>query len=223
MQKVLEQNRILKHLDKEDIRTLAEVATAKYYKKGDIICKKNQASYGVFMIAAGCVTEYAMDGNEFAIFLKEGGASDCFGELAVLLEEAYYTSVVALSDTSVIIIPKGVFNTVMWHKKRAMKDVLSTCIARLQKSVQRSISHTMFHAEGRLAYIILMLHKERRQDYIRVTQENLSSRCGIARQTASTILNQWKKEHLIEIHRGKLTVLNADALLEIAMHSAKNA
>lgn len=214
---------ILQDLDDKDIQTLVEASKPMTFNKGDMIFKKGRTANQIYIILKGTVTEYAMDGNDFTVVIKDGGKGDCFGELAVLLEENYLTSVAALTDLKVLTITAETFSEVMWRSKKSIQAVLSDCIHRLQKSAQKSISYTMFNSEGRLAYILVMMHNENKEEgYIRATQETLSTKCGIARQTASTILNTWKKDGIIDIRRGKIYVHNADDLMQIAMQGAKS-
>lgn len=214
---------IFEHLADDKMVQLLEASKTKVFKKGDMIFKKGRAAKQVYIILKGTVTEYAMDGNDFTVVIKDGGKGDCFGELAVLLEENYLTSVAALTDLRVLILPAEIFSEIMWSSKKSMQAVLSDCIHRLQKSAQKSISYTMFNSEGRLAYILVMMHNENKGvGFIRATQETLSTKCGIARQTASTILNEWKRDGIIDVRRGKIFVHSPDELMQIAMEGAKS-
>lgn len=222
MQSFLSTVALFKDLSKEALEMLVSVSEEYLYNKGDIICKKNTRAYRVYILKTGDVTEFAMDHNDFTVAIKKGKPKDCFGELGVLLGDNYVTTVVAASDVSLIAIPEDKFKEIIWEHHSAIKEILSLCLKRLQKSAQKSISYTMFNSEGRLAYTLLMLNNEKTHPkYIKVTQNSLSNKCGIARQTASLILNKWKKEGLIQIERGKLILLKTEKLTDIAMNGAK--
>ncbi|MCK8060627.1 MULTISPECIES: Crp/Fnr family transcriptional regulator [unclassified Fusibacter] len=211
------------HLGEEDIELLLDHSELVLLEPKDFVCRKGREARQVFMVLSGTVSEYAIDGNEFTIMIKEGGKHDCFGELAVLLEKPYITSVVALGKVKVLAINAHLFSRILWQNKSAIQEVLALCIKRLQLSAQKSISYTHFNAEGRLAYILLMMQNEKRDmEYIKATQEGLSERCGIARQTASVILNEWKRDGILSIGRGKIRIHDEEALTEIALYSAKN-
>lgn len=214
---------IFSHLDDKYLEILLEKATELQYEKGEIICKKDSYARVVYIIKSGCVTELAMDNNGFSIMVKERRTYDCFGELGVLLGDCYATTVVASSAVTIISIPEEVFSEVFWENQSVIKELLSLCLRRLQRSAQKSLSLTMFNSEGRLAYMLLMMENEKKDlKYIKVTQEILSTRCGIARQTASTILNSWKKSNIIDIKRGKIKVIDVEALTDIVISSAKS-
>jgi|GEM_PF-3365822 len=213
---------IFKGMTEKDLELLTSKATEIRYDKGDLICKKDSRAHTIYILKTGIVTEFAMDQNDFTVVIKKGVPKDCFGELGVLLGDNYVTTVVAATTVTVIALPDTYFKETVWQTKSALKEILSLCLLRLQKSAQKSISYTMFNSEGRLAYTLLMLHNEKTDSkYIKTTQEKLSTKCGIARQTASVILNKWKKDCLIEIARGKVAVLDTEKLTDIAMDGAK--
>lgn len=209
-------------LGSDQLKILSDHATESCYEKGQIICRKDTYAHTVYIVKSGTVTEFAVDGNEFSIAVKTGRKLACFGELGVLLGEVYVTSVVASSKVAIISIPDEVFCRVLWENQSVVKELFRLCLKRLQKSAQKSLSLTMFNSEGRLAYILLMMHNENTgSKYMTVTQESLSTRCGIARQTASTALNNWKKGGIVDIQRGKIAVVDVPALTDIVISSAK--
>lgn len=210
-------------LEADQLEMIASKAIDVSYDKGDIICKKDSLAHTVYILKSGTVTEFAMDANDFTVVIKKGVVHDCFGELGVLLGDNYVTTVVAASEVTLLAVPETVFKDVIWNNISSVKEILALCLKRLQKSAQKSISYTMFNSEGRLAYMLLMLHNEKTDPkYIKTTQEKLSVKCGIARQTDSVILNKWKKDNLIEIARGKLAVLDTELLTDIAINGAKS-
>ena len=150
--KFLQQVPLFSKLPQADVEALVSKSLEMTYKKGAIICKKNTTARMVFVIQSGTVSESALDENEFSIMIRMGGKGDCFGEMGVLLDETYVTTLVAASETKVLAIPEQVFQEVVWRNKSVVQSILKSCLKRLQNSANKSISLTMFNAEGRLAY-----------------------------------------------------------------------
>lgn len=213
---------IFNNLDKDYLDFLSSRVSESRYSKGDIICKKNTFTHTLYIIKSGTVTEFAIDNNEFSTMTKIRRKLDYFGEFGTLLGDAYATTVIATSPSVIISIPREAFSKVIWENPCAMKEILRLCRKNLQNAAQKFMSCTMFNSEGRLAYILLMMYSNANSSkYVTITQEMLSSHCGIARQTVSTILNNWKRYNLIDIKRGKIAILNTDALTDILLNSAK--
>jgi CRP-like cAMP-binding protein len=102
-----------------------------------------------------------------------------------------------------------------------MKFILKTLSQRLQNSAETAISFLMFNSEGRVAYRMLMMLRDLDESStnIQTTQEHLSQLCGVARQTVSNILSGWKRDGIIETHRGFIEILNREELIEIFLEN----
>lgn len=193
------------------------------YKKGDMICKKDDYAKNVYIIKSGAVTEFAMDDNEFSVMIKYSMKADYFGDLGVLVDNSYVTTVMASSQAVLIVIPGEIFSKLVWENPCVMKEMLRSYRKRLQNSAQKIMSCTMFNSEGRLAYILMMIYKESNKGiFVNETQENLSVRCGVSRQTVSTILNNWKRSEVVNVYRGKIEITNMEALTDILLNGAKS-
>lgn len=213
---------IFSGLSNEYLELLSSSASERRYTKGDVICKKNTYAHTVYVIKSGTVTEFAIDNNEFSSMVKIRRKLDYFGELGTLLGDSYATTVIATLSAVIISIPSEVFCKVMWDNSCAMKELLRLYRRNLQNAAQKFMSCTMFNSEGRLAYILLMMQSDiKTSKYVTITQEMLSNHCGIARQTVSTLLNNWKRCDIIDIRRGKIAIQDTNALTDILLNSAK--
>ncbi|MBI9106163.1 MAG: Crp/Fnr family transcriptional regulator [Spirochaetales bacterium] len=220
---LLQASPIFRELARENIDYLCNHVIERQYNKGDIVCRKGSLACSVFLIKTGTVSEIALDGNEFSTIAVIKNRFDYFGELGVLLEESYTTTAIVTSPAVILAIPGGVFRKVVWGNPAALKEILKMFKRGLQNSAQKFISCTMFNVEGRLAYLLLMMHQGQNDgSSIRIIQENLSRHCGISRQTVSCLLNGWKKQAVIDIQRGRISVLAVDKLTDILMNNAKS-
>lgn len=209
---LLGQVRLFAQLDKGDLEKLAESASIKLYPRGSMICVKNEPANYFHIVKSGVTNEFVVDDNELSCLARPNERLNFFGELGVLLDGTYYTTSVATEKAEIIRIPKEVFCEVFWAHKEATLALLRLLSERLQISGEKTISFVSFSAEGRLAY--MLLRRQNKDHEILTTQENLSEECGIVRQTVSLILNNWKRSNIIEIKRGKIIVLDTDALTD---------
>lgn len=213
---------IFSTLNREKLNEVVKSCREITFKKGDMICKKDDYAKNVYFIKSGSVTEFAMDDNEFSVMIKYSMKADYFGDLGVLVDNSYVTTVMASSQAVLVVIPGEVFSKLVWENPCVMKEMLRSYRKRLQNSAQKIMSCTMFNSEGRLAYILMMIHKDSSKGrFVSETQETLSFRCGISRQTVSTILNNWKKLNVVNIYRGKIEITDMEALTDILLNGAK--
>lgn len=214
---------IFAELSEQELESLAAQAVETEYQKGAVICKKDTLAIAVYFIETGSVSEFAVDKNDFSCFTKTRRKFDYFGELGTLLEECYATTVVADGPCVVASLSHHAFCNAVWHNPCCVKVLLRTCLVRLQRSAEKHISFTLFNAEGRLAYTMLLLQDSGAGiKYVNMTQEEIAQSCGISRQTASRILNNWKQLGIVEICRGRLRVETPTMLAEILLDSANS-
>lgn len=219
---ILEQSPLFQSATLQEREMLIQHSVVGKFKKGDVVCRKDSPAASFFSIFSGSVSEIAMDMNAFSTTAVMKGPRDFFGELGVLLEEAYTTTAVVAAPATILVVPGGVFRRFIREHHDAMQVILRLYRRALQNAAQKFISCTRFNVEGRLAYILLMMHTyENRDGTVPITQEELAQHCGIARQTVSSILNGWKKGGLILMKRGGIAVKDPDSLTDILIENAK--
>ena len=221
--KVLEHTSIFKGVPQNEMKRIVEETDVYEYEKGERICQKNDIANAVYIVESGRVSESAIDDFFFEKKIKQSKRYYCFGEFGVLLDDGYHTTVKAINSVKVLVIPKKIFASYFWGYPSVVKEILNQCSIRLQRSVEKSIALTKFNSEGRLAYMLLMLNRDKNVDgYIHLTQESIALRLGLARQTVSKIVNDWQEREIVQIKRGKLAILNTSKLEAIALKCAKD-
>lgn len=209
--------RLFQHLDHQQLKEIVQHSKRLTLKKGYVLCKKGSPIHYFYVVLKGNVTQIVTDSNEFSTPVKIEGKGDYFGEMGILLNEGHSSTVIAVTDLDVLCVQRNFFAELVWENHDIIQIILKSMQERLQTSAQMKIALTQMNVESRLAYLLITLYNNRSSEKfcISITQEQLANNCGIARQTVSTILNRWKKEGIIELKRGYITVLNASTLTDI--------
>lgn len=212
---------LLSSLTASELAGLAEGSKTLTYEKDSYIFKKYAFPNNLFIIKSGTIEEIVTDSNDFTTIVKTRQKTDYLGELGVILNEPYISTARTLSDVELIGIPREAFCLLVFSHEKVMKFILKTLSQRLQNSAETAISFLMFNSEGRVAYRMLMMLREldEASTNIQTTQEHLSQLCGVARQTVSNILSGWKRDGIIETHRGFIEILNREELIEIFLEN----
>lgn len=191
-----------------------------HLQRGMVLCKKAAPANYFYVIISGKVSEVVTDNNDFSTSLKIEGKYDYYGELGILLDEGYSSTVFTLSEVEVLSIQREVLSEIVWSNRHILKLILQTLKERLQAAGQKEIALTQMNAECRMAYVLLTVYKNNENsNNIAITQEKLAINCGIARQTASIILNQWKKRGIIDLKRGNITINDSAAVSDIFLQA----
>lgn len=212
---------LFSHLSETELQKIAERSKIYTFEKDTYIFKKNSFPTCFFIIKSGSIEEIVTDSNDFTTIVKLRNTYDYMGELGVLLKEPYISTARTLSEVKLVGIPQEIFRHLVFNNEKTMKFILKTLSQRLQNSAETTISFLMFNSEGRVAYRLYMMLRELEGNALNIqtTQENLSQLCAVTRQTISIILNNWKKEGIIETHRGYLEIIDKDRLVDIFLEN----
>ena len=213
---------IFDSLNLDEIQNLDHIKACQFYKKGEVLF--NQGSYprGLFCVQSGKikVTQTGIDGKEQIVHLIHDG--NVMGHRAILSEDKYSCSAVAMEDSHVCFIPKAPFySMVEQNSKLALK--IAHLLSDELKEAEQKITHTSQHpVKDRLAQALLYLKQnygfESDQATLNVTikREDLANLVGTTRETATRLLYEFQENKLIELVGKKIRFLNESKLIEMA-------
>ena len=199
------------------LMTLARVCHVQSIAKGCVLFDKDDLADTVYIIRSGCISIIlcTIDGRE--LFINNMRKGDLVGELAVLTHSTRTATAVAHEATEVIVIPRDDFMEQLEREPKIMRRLLDVLAQRLRASSERESALAFLDAPTRLARVLLQLDYENRTlGYTTISQEGLAQHIGITRQTTAKILGQWRRKGWIVTGRGKLVVLDRNALRKIS-------
>lgn len=199
---------------------IARVSRIKQVPKDAILFSKDDPGDAAYVVRRGAIaiTLAAPDGREFVIYEMHPG--DCFGELALLTNRSRSAAAIAREASEVLVIPREDFLAQSASEPALLKHLTETIAGRLQQSTEREGALAFLDADARLARALLQLDRqESARGYVTISQDEISKRTGVARQTASKILGQWRRAGWIVTGRGRIVVLDRAALRKRAQQA----
>jgi CRP/FNR family transcriptional regulator len=194
--------------------------TCTRYKKGQALFHEGTRPLGVFCVNGGTIKVYQLgiDGKEQ--ITKVSAAGDLLGYKALISEQHYSHSAEALEDCIVCFIPKDDFLKLLEPGTKFHMDLLkalceehSVMSSKMTQMAQRSVRQ-------RLALTLLMLKDTYgiEQDMegtieINLTREDLANIVGTATESLIRLINQFKKESLVETSGRKIRILDPKGLI----------
>jgi CRP-like cAMP-binding protein len=210
---------LLEGLDNDMLYRLAKSAERRLCQPYEIICRRNDYAASFHFVEQGSIAAFSVDRTSFQGLARLYGPGDGFCVLDALIGDAYTSTAVAAESSSLIVFPADLFRRAM-ETPGCRQVLLRSLRAHLLAPQEPNRIHLSMSAEQRLAYILLLLQTgSLGMRYVRITQEDLAVTCGIARQTASRILGEWKGQSYIDTFRGKITICNPHALAAILVNS----
>ncbi|KEQ31337.1 Crp/Fnr family transcriptional regulator [Pedobacter antarcticus] len=175
------------------------------YKKGEVIYSPGQQPRFVYFISRGQVRMVTVngDGKEFiqGIFKK----NQYFGEPAMLLSKPYLAYTIATEDTSLILLEREQFLSLLENNREFSVEVITTLSKRLFYKSMMLEELANEHADHRLRTLITYLCKELKPDEVLpVTRQALADMSGLRVETVIRLIKKMSKTGEIKLLRGKI-------------------
>lgn len=110
---LLEQHSLFSHLTQSALYRLVQLAQVHSFRKGDLILQEGSIGVGCYIILSGKVTVIKGMETTHQRRIAELGEGEIIGEMSVIDDEPYSTSVRALEDTQCIMIERWDFKAQM--------------------------------------------------------------------------------------------------------------
>jgi CRP-like cAMP-binding protein/CheY-like chemotaxis protein len=201
----------------EPLKKLSEKYNTNLHKKKQIIYSEGGLPKHIFFVKKGKVKTFKT--NEYGKELINGlyDEGDFFGYLALLENENYSDTAMALEDSQISLIPKEDFFALVYKSpevSRKFINILSNNISdrenQLIKLAYNSVRKRV--SEG----LITLYNKYKKNDDVKftinITREDLAHLVGTATETVIRTLSDFKDEKLIEISGGSITILEPEKL-----------
>jgi CRP/FNR family transcriptional regulator len=206
-----------------DLSTLARMAVKKTFPRQATIFGEGKEAQGFYLLITGQIKllKSSPEGKEYIIRLV--GPGETFAEAAVFGEIPYPATAITLEDCFTLFFPKGPFmqhlaaspalarnmlatsSRLMLHLTKQLEDVsLKEVSARLARYILERCQQT--HGE-----IAAGLHCE-----LPTTKTQLAAYLGTISETLSRTLSRFKILGLIEVDKGKITIVDPVALHKMA-------
>jgi CRP/FNR family cyclic AMP-dependent transcriptional regulator len=203
-------------VSQSSLTALARSSRFKEVPKGTFLFFQTDPANAVYLVRRGAITIQleSPDGRELVI--NEMNPGDCFGELSIMTGQPRSTSVEAILDSEVLVIPKDIFLTVLEQEPPLALRLLEITAQRLQDSSQREEALAFHDAQQRVARQLLLLDQSAGDEgYLTLSQEELAQRAGLTRQTVSAILGRWRRRGWLLTGRGRIVLLNRQELSKL--------
>jgi CRP/FNR family transcriptional regulator len=211
---------IFSSLSGNDLVNIEASKTCTRYKKGQVLFHEGTRPMGVFCVNSGRIKVYRLgiDGKEQIIKISASG--DLLGYKALIGDQHYGLSAEALDDCVVCFIPKEDFIQLLRPGTSFYMDILRAVCEENAEMANKMTEMAQRSVRQRVAITLLMLKEtyglEQDQEgdiEINLTREDLANIVGTATESLIRLLNEFKKEGLIETVGRKIRILKPEQLL----------
>jgi len=186
---------------------------SRLFKKNQVIYYDGDKGNGLYIILSGKVKtmKLAEDGRELMTGIY--GADDYLGVNAALAKDTYSDTATALEDAQLCLIPKEQLDELINHYPDVAREFI-TILANDVRDKEEQLLQLAYHSvRKRMAEAILKLHKQTNSDEgFKISREDMAAMAGMATETVSRTLTDFKDEGLIEKKGSLITILDEKRL-----------
>jgi CRP/FNR family cyclic AMP-dependent transcriptional regulator len=218
---VVDGPKLLEQLSDEDRRRVLSNAPRRRFARGEVIFHEGDPGEVVHVIAKGHVAVRGTTRLGDVATFRVLGAGDIFGEQALLVADARRVATIAAIDVvETQSIHRHDFATLRAEHPqidRFLVEALVLQVRRLSVHLQEAL---FVPSETRVLRRLLELCDTFRNSddviVVPLTQDDLASMAGTSRPTANRILKAAEADGALQVGRGKVEVLDPDALARLA-------
>ncbi len=214
---------IFQDLSPEEIDTLGKRTPMQTVEAGTIFYSPEERSEVLFILKAGRVRLYRLsrEGKALTTTIVESGT--IFGEMAILGQGMHDSYAEALTPCVLCLMSRHDVKHLLLSDPRIALRVRETMGRRLLEAERRLSDFAFKSLPERIATVLATLAEREPSGFsawprrwtrseVRFTHEQLAEMVGTHRETATKVLNDWRAQGLIELKRGKVVLLDLEAL-----------
>lgn len=216
-------NSLLAELSEDQLQAMLSVSRRATYRKGEVLCNQGDAGDSAALILTGAVkiSTFSATGREIVFAYLSAG--DMVGDVAVLDGSMRTATATASEKVECFILPRAELNRMIASDPELAAAVIRFLCGRLRSTNSLLESDRSYEQAARLARGILRLLKEHgHRDSeegnlgLSINQSDLGAFVSMARENVSRQISDWSRAEILKLERGRIIILDKDALEEIA-------
>jgi CRP-like cAMP-binding protein/CheY-like chemotaxis protein len=197
-----------------ELKKIISERKSRQVKKNQVIYYEGDKGNGVYLIVSGKVktVKLAEDGRELMTGILNN--DEYLGIQAVLANESYSDTATALEDSTLCLIPKESIDQLLNLYPDVAKEFIKLLSNNIREKEDQLLQLAYHSVRKRMAEAIIKLDKQPGQgtEGFKITREDLASLAGMATETVSRTLSDFKEEGLIEKKGSNIKVLDISRL-----------
>lgn len=201
-----------------ELNKLIAARKVRYIKKKQVIYYEGDAVTGVYLVMQGKVKTVKLSEDGRQLMTGIYGDDQYFGISSLLMEEPYAESAEAMEDTSICLLPKEMMEHLISQYPdigRQFLKILSNHLLDKEEQLMQLAYHSV---RKRLSEVLIRLSKQEPKgeaSLLKVSRDNLAALAGMATETVSRILSDFKEENIIERKGSQIQILDLQKLMQM--------
>ena len=201
-------------LESDELQRFAELTREKAFLKGTVILFENDPGDSLFILRSGRVkvVRVGEDGRE--VILGVLGPGEYFGELSLIDDMPRSAHVIAMEDSSLLILHRDDFRRRVEASPAVAWALLQELSRRLRRADDKIGGLVLLDVPGRIARLLLDAADEGGTPTIQkaLTHQTIAQMIGASRETVSRAMREFQDANWINVERRRISIADRPAL-----------
>jgi len=194
----------------QELKKIIQERKNRQFKKDQVIYYEGDKGNGIYLVISGKIKslKLAEDGRELMTGIY--AADDYLGVHALLSGEPYSDTATALEDSTLCLIPKDQLEQLLNLYPEVGREFIKLLAHDIREKEEQLLQLAYHSVRKKMAEAILRLHRKQSntEESFKVSREDLAAMAGMATETVSRTLSDFKDEGLIEKKGSTITILD---------------
>jgi CRP/FNR family cyclic AMP-dependent transcriptional regulator len=202
-----------------EVRELAARLRQRHYRANDVILRKGDRCEGLCIVLSGRVRTVSTSEQGREQVLKVFGPGRTFADIPVFDDEPNPAEAVAVIESTIVVVPQADVLDLLRRHPDVCLDVLRLFASRLRAYKQVVEDLALRTVVARVARLLVdrargapTLVEEPADRSLTYAQDEIAAMVGSVREVVQRALKALEHAGLVEIERGRIYVIDADAL-----------
>ncbi|WP_316841884.1 response regulator [Pedobacter gandavensis] len=195
----------------QELEKIIAARKVRSVKKRQVVYYEGDNVSGLYLVMDGKVKTFKLSEDGRELLTGMYSHEDYFGITSLLLNAPYTETAEALEDSTVCMLPKDLMEDLLNRYPDVARQFIQLISNNLQDKEEQLLQLAYHSVRKRMAEVLARLCKQEVQGMelvLRVSRDNLAAMAGMATETVSRILSDFKDEGIIERKGSQIIVLD---------------
>jgi CRP/FNR family transcriptional regulator, cyclic AMP receptor protein len=216
---LLKLNPLFADLGEEALKKIAALCSRRSLGAGEVLFQKGDAGDALYGIRRGQVRIETGTEAGGRLTLNFLGSGDLFGEIALLDGQARTADATAVEPVELYVLHRADFMAYLTREPGVAVKLIELLCQRIRWVSERMEEAVLLPLHVRLARRLCALAADFGSE-VQISQEQLGIYVGAARESVNRQLQEWRRDGILDLKRGRILLKDMNKLTAVAQHSS---
>lgn len=212
---LLKMNPLFADLGDSTIKDIAALCSRRTLVAGEVMFVKGDSGDALFGIRKGQIRIETGTESGGRLTLNFLGAGDLFGEIALLDGQERTADATAVEPTEIFVLRRSDFLAYLSREPSVALRIIELLCQRIRWITERMEEAVLLPLHVRMARRLCALAVDFGSE-VHISQEQLGVYVGAARESVNRQLQEWRREGILDLQRGRISLLDMNKLTAVA-------